>query len=193
MGKAATFLMTYFLIFSNLNAQDDYIEISAWEPEDITLPATSSFPGLSLRQLVADRMLQFYQKKVRPNSIRRCPFYIPCSDYARQAIEKYGLLLGISVAIDRYFYRENSSRFWYYGLRKSKNGLLKLDDSFFLYPEIEKSHLQTSGSQHLATNIVGSPRILRQYSKLSICQLPSPSRPKRRSYCIETESLQLSF
>ena len=62
-GKAAIFLTTCFLIFSTLNAQDDYSEISAWEPEDITLPTVRSFPRLSLRQLVADRMLQFYQKK----------------------------------------------------------------------------------------------------------------------------------
>lgn len=145
MQKTAIFLITFLLFSSTLSAQDEYIEISAWEPEDIILPATRSFPRPSLRHLVADRMLQFYQKKIRPNSIDRCPFYIRCSDYARQAIEKYGLVLGISVAIDRYFYRENSGRIQHYDLRKSRNRVLKLDDSFFLYPEIERSHLQTRG------------------------------------------------
>lgn len=145
MQKTAIFLISSVLFSSTLNAQDEYIEISAWEPEDIILPATRSIPRPSLRQLVADRMLQFYQKRVRTNSIDRCPFHMRCSDYARQAIEKYGLVLGISVAIDRYFYRENSGRYQHYDLRNSRNRGLKLDDSFFLYPEIEESHLQIWG------------------------------------------------
>ena len=170
MGKSAIFLITCFFLFGPLSAQDDYIEISAWEPEDITLPTARSFPQLSLGRLIADRMIQFYQKKIGPNSISRCPFHISCSNYAQQAIKKYGLVLGISVFIDRYFYREHPGSFWHYGLKESENGVLKLDDSFFLYPEIEKSHLQTPVSQHLATNIVGPPRILRQYLKRSIGQ-----------------------
>ena len=175
MGKAATFLIACFFVSSTVSAQDDYIEISAWEPEDISLPAARFFSRPGLGRLITDRMIQFYQKKIGPNSISRCPFHISCSNYARQAIEKYGLILGVSVFIDRYFYRENSSSFWHYGLRESKDGVLKLDDSFFLYPETDKPHLQTPGYQQLSTSIVGPPENSRQYSRLCIVQF-SPTK-----------------
>ena len=159
MGKAASFLIACFFLPGTLSAQDDYIEISAWEPEDITPPAARTYPGSGLGRLVADRMIRFYQKKIGPNSISRCPFHTSCSNFARQAIKKYGLILGVSVFIDRYFYRENSSSRWHYGLRESMDGVLKLDDSFFLYPQTDKPHHRMPGHTPVATGKADGPEI----------------------------------
>lgn len=175
MVNAATFLIACLCISSTVRAQDGYTELSSWEPEDITLPDDRTPARQGLGRLVADRMIQFYQKKIGPNSISRCPFHISCSSYARQAIEKYGLILGVSAFIDRYFYRENTSSFWHYGLRESGEGVLKLDDSFFLYPEIDGPRHQTRGNRRLTTHLVSPPENSTRYLKLSIGQF-SPAR-----------------
>jgi len=48
------------------------------------------------------------------------------------ATNKYGLLPGICFFIDRNFYRENIASFYYYELRENNDGILKLDDSFYI-------------------------------------------------------------
>ena len=40
------------------------------------------------------KIIQFYQDFISPNLGRHCRFYPTCSEYARQAIKKYGLLNG---------------------------------------------------------------------------------------------------
>lgn len=125
------------LLSTFLYGQEAYTETAAWESEDLQ-PIYASFdstqnyiikPGI----LLAHTFIGFYQKKISTQSISRCPFYISCSNYAYLAVRKYGLLPGICFFIDRNFYRENIASFYYYQLRENAYGVLKLDDSFYLF------------------------------------------------------------
>lgn len=46
-------------------------------------------------------IIRFYKKKISPHLGERCKFYPTCSDYALQAIEKYGAFRGSMKAIWR--------------------------------------------------------------------------------------------
>lgn len=46
-------------------------------------------------------VIQFYQKFISPLKGCTCRFYPTCSDYALQAIKKYGALKGSSMAARR--------------------------------------------------------------------------------------------
>ena len=132
-------LFSFFIILS-LNSitysQDEYIELSSWEIEDL-IPIYSSFDStekfiVKPSILCANMLIGFYQNNISTRSISRCPFYISCSHYAYMATNKYGLLPGICFFIDRNFYRENIASFYYYELRENNDGILKLDDSFYI-------------------------------------------------------------
>lgn len=41
------------------------------------------------------RLIEFYQKRISPSLGHRCKYYPTCSEYTKQAIEKYGVLKGI--------------------------------------------------------------------------------------------------
>lgn len=41
------------------------------------------------------RLIEFYQKRISPFLGHRCKYYPTCSEYTKQAIEKYGVLKGI--------------------------------------------------------------------------------------------------
>ena len=41
------------------------------------------------------KLIEFYHKKISPNLGHRCKYYPTCSEYTKQAIEKYGVLKGI--------------------------------------------------------------------------------------------------
>lgn len=45
--------------------------------------------------------IRFYQAVAGPVDGRRCPSYPVCSLYARQALERYGLLVGSWMMLDR--------------------------------------------------------------------------------------------
>jgi uncharacterized protein len=47
-------------------------------------------------------LVRFYQVFISPQDIPSCPFDPTCSEYGKQAIEKYGLLAGVILAADRY-------------------------------------------------------------------------------------------
>lgn len=93
-------------------------------------PAT---PDFSLLKEIAEGLISIYQREISPHSISRCPFSISCSAFAKQAIDRYGLL-GLAKFIDRYYYRENREALVHYRLVEKSQGILKLDDSFFLSP-----------------------------------------------------------
>ncbi|HHW71406.1 MAG TPA: membrane protein insertion efficiency factor YidD [Clostridiales bacterium] len=46
-------------------------------------------------------LIEFYQKAISPSLPRRCRFYPTCSQYAKEAIDKYGPLKGSYLAIRR--------------------------------------------------------------------------------------------
>ena len=46
-------------------------------------------------------LIRFYQRGISPWLPRRCRFYPTCSEYAFQAISKYGVLKGGLLAVKR--------------------------------------------------------------------------------------------
>ena len=46
-------------------------------------------------------LIRFYQRNISPLSPPRCRFYPPCSQYAWEAINKYGALKGGWLALKR--------------------------------------------------------------------------------------------
>lgn len=129
----------FFIVFSifKVHAQDIYVETSPWEPEDIKPIYTNHNIFFNYETspfiLLANKLIEYYQKEVAPESISRCPFYISCSNYAYYAINKYGLYFGLAFFIDRNLYRENSLTYLYYKFRETDSGILKLDDSYYLF------------------------------------------------------------
>lgn len=53
-----------------------------------------------MRQLMI-RMIRYYQKHVSPARPARCRFIPTCSQYAIEAIEKHGPIIGLAKAIWR--------------------------------------------------------------------------------------------
>jgi len=138
MSQNHRLLLLFILLPSSiLSAQDEYAETSSWEPDDLTptysVLDTSNKYIQSPAILFANKLIKLYQQKISPNSISRCPFYISCSNFAYHSIHKYGLVKGICLFIDRHFYREHPYSFYYYGLREIEAGILKIDDSFYLF------------------------------------------------------------
>jgi hypothetical protein len=77
--------------------------------------------------------ISYYQHSISNKSVSRCPFEISCSRFTAIAIKQYGIF-GITLFIDRYFYRENSSAYSLYSRKETKNGFVKLDDKIYLQP-----------------------------------------------------------
>lgn len=46
-------------------------------------------------------LINFYQKKISPHLKTSCKYYPTCSEYTKQAIEKYGVIKGIFIGIKR--------------------------------------------------------------------------------------------
>ncbi|MEA2087570.1 MAG: membrane protein insertion efficiency factor YidD [Candidatus Caldatribacteriota bacterium] len=46
-------------------------------------------------------LIRFYQKYISPLKPATCRFYPTCSEYATQALKKYGLLMGLWLSLRR--------------------------------------------------------------------------------------------
>jgi hypothetical protein len=107
-----------------------------WEPSDIhPISAGSSIlaePHGRLFEGTALSLISFYQTKISPLTIIRCPFLVSCSTFAARAIADKGLALGLAIFIDRYYYRENTTAFRLYRLVRTEGDILKIDDSEYL-------------------------------------------------------------
>lgn len=127
------------LLFCGLKVScaEQYIEKDSWEQEDLKLKNIKQINNIhySFFNIITKNIIKKYQKKRSKYSLSRCPFFISCSNYAVLVIEKYGFIKGICLFIDRNFYRENQFASFYYPLTELDNGILKLDDSFFIYGE----------------------------------------------------------
>jgi putative membrane protein insertion efficiency factor len=62
----------------------------AFEPEDALVPGTAPNPG----QRLASALLRGYKRWISPLLGQHCRFHPTCSDYMREAIERYGVLRG---------------------------------------------------------------------------------------------------
>jgi putative component of membrane protein insertase Oxa1/YidC/SpoIIIJ protein YidD len=117
--KVMFFLCIIFFFSYVVNCEEP------WEYEDIE--------NNNSQEIKTTLLIDFYQQHISSKSISRCPFYISCSKYAGIAIRKYGWFKGIILFIDRNFYRENFSAWFNYPLKERSNGVLKLDDSYYLF------------------------------------------------------------
>lgn len=148
LKQVLCFLILIVLLLSVCQAQEihnekevagRYVEIDSWEPDDLehdealdqkTKGLVSPIGPFSLS------LIRIYQKRVSPNStMHRCPYKTSCSNFAYQSISENGLLLGILLFIDRYYYRENPSVPYNYPLYENAEGILKLNDDYYLSSE----------------------------------------------------------
>lgn len=56
---------------------------------------------LKIERSVADALIGFYRRFLSPVGGHRCVMYPSCSEYARQAINTYGWVLGLILSVDR--------------------------------------------------------------------------------------------
>lgn len=134
MKIIASFLLVSICFGANAAAQTFSHDVdNAWEPGEgrPSGSAHKSFSTVSVITGFADNLIKVYQTDISRNSISRCPFKISCSNFAREAISRYGLV-GFLMFIDRYYYRENMQSFSLYPLVDVGEGTLKLDDSFYM-------------------------------------------------------------
>jgi putative component of membrane protein insertase Oxa1/YidC/SpoIIIJ protein YidD len=118
---------------SDLESAQDLIP---WEKGEVEIrggPVKPDFVGpQSLFSSASTALIRCYQRRVSANSVARCPFVVSCSDFALQAVQRHGFLMGLCLFIDRSFYRENPQIGDLYPYRQQNLGLLRLDDSFYL-------------------------------------------------------------
>jgi len=134
-SEIAFLFLFFFLNVNNLFAQVDIPEVESWEENSNKQNyfAKSLFP----MDWVLNRLISFYQQDVSTQSVSRCPFLISCSYYTHLAIDNHGFLVGILYFIDRNQYRENIEIRQHYFIKELTVGVLKLDDSFFLFDSQE--------------------------------------------------------
>lgn len=148
LKQVLCFLVLILFIVSVCQAQDiqngkevsgRYVEINSWEPDDLEHDEAlyQKSKGLvSPVNLVFLSLIRFYQKRISSNStIERCPYKTSCSSFAYQSISEKGVFLGILLFLDRYYYRENPSIPYNYPLYETEEGILKLNDDFYLTGE----------------------------------------------------------
>ncbi|MBI3004816.1 MAG: membrane protein insertion efficiency factor YidD [Ignavibacteriales bacterium] len=131
-------LLNVSLVGENLAQQSkgSINQHDAWESTELrrTVEDPPSLPHpKSIFADLALNAIKYYQIRIAPLSIARCPFHPSCSHFAKVAIEKYGLIIGVALFVDRNLYRENPGIFQKYQLRKLSLGTLKLDDSHYLF------------------------------------------------------------
>lgn len=72
-----------------------------WSAPIFRLPRSSVFSGADGVKRVCLRLIRLYQKYISPGLPRRCRFSPTCSQYALEAIEKYGAVKGGWLAFKR--------------------------------------------------------------------------------------------
>jgi len=124
LNMANSLRFTLIIAFAML-MQTEELRADAYSSND-SKPAPGFFraPVLS--------MIHYYQTRISPNSIQRCPFETSCSHLAEEAVQRYGVMRGLIRTIDRYYFRENKQAFAIYERVDGGDGRLLLDDSAFL-------------------------------------------------------------
>lgn len=49
---------------------------------------------ISIPKKLGILLIEFYQKNISPSLGRRCIYYPTCSEYTKQAVDKYGIIKG---------------------------------------------------------------------------------------------------
>lgn len=77
---------------------------------DILKPRSSVFNKHPLTL----NIIAWYQRKISTQNGPKCMFYPTCSEYFKEAVNKYGIMWATLMIVDRMFYRENYSSMKYY-------------------------------------------------------------------------------
>ena len=142
------FLIIFLYFVSTLLAQENqsqnemvpgYFEKDSWEPDDLEKneslnrePKGLIFPLKSFSL----SLIQIYQKRISTNStIHRCPYKTTCSNFAYQSISDNVFWVGMLLFIDRYYFRENPGAPYNYPLYENAEGILRLNDDYYLTSE----------------------------------------------------------
>jgi putative component of membrane protein insertase Oxa1/YidC/SpoIIIJ protein YidD len=136
-GIKFLFLLTAVFLpqLTNLSAQGSVTEPEAWEPDVLGggLSGTpAAKPEISMDADLAIQLIRFYQTDINTNSVSRCPFSVSCSNFALQAIGRYGFGTGILFFIDRIYFREHQAAYLYYPNKRNERNQTRLDDTYFL-------------------------------------------------------------
>ncbi len=128
--------MLALLLCGSLAAQCPVDVEEPWEPLDAQGAPSATVEPLRETGMFADiglAAIGYYQRRISPSSVSRCPFAISCSHFAAIAIRDKGFLPGVCCFIDRNLYREHAAIYRYYPLVVMPDGALKLDDRYYLY------------------------------------------------------------
>lgn len=109
-----SFLLIFSLIFGGLHATCYYEKsCEPWGADcDLTFGKAEKVKSYSFAQKAALSCIHFFQDYISPIDGPRSSFYPTSSQYALEAIERYGVLMGIALGCDRLL-RENSED-WVY-------------------------------------------------------------------------------
>ena len=89
--------------------------------------------GVDLATLpVLERAVDLYRDHSESRTTDRCIFHVSCSHFLEQAVSEHGMLLGVVMFIDRNMYRENLQAYGMYQMLYRTDGVLKVDDGFYL-------------------------------------------------------------
>ena len=105
-------------------------DLAPWDEGETWTDSNPRHPGFL--NSGARFLIGFYRRHTATNSISRCPFAISCSRYAEEAIGHFGFVHGLLLFIDRHLYREHTYAWDLYPVVESPDGVLRLDDGFFL-------------------------------------------------------------
>ncbi|MBR1883533.1 MAG: membrane protein insertion efficiency factor YidD [Clostridia bacterium] len=56
---------------------------------------------INIPRKIAILLISFYQKHISIGTKKNCKFYPTCSEYSKQAFEKYGFIKGLVLSIKR--------------------------------------------------------------------------------------------
>ncbi|RPJ08845.1 MAG: membrane protein insertion efficiency factor YidD [Spirochaetaceae bacterium] len=115
---ATIYLLAAIILFADEKTSIVFINslnpvTSSWEVKAVSSGVGTFYLRTNELSLLGVSLVRFYQVFISPQDIPSCPFEPTDSEYARLAINKYGFVLGIIMASDRY-QRCNGYGTWYY-------------------------------------------------------------------------------
>jgi putative component of membrane protein insertase Oxa1/YidC/SpoIIIJ protein YidD len=92
-------VITFLLIGNYLNAQTIQSDLALLRTQQIS----SAFPTKEKKSVsLLTLPVEFYRNNVSGQWGHTCYFEIPCSDFNNQLMQRYGIVKGFFLAIDRY-------------------------------------------------------------------------------------------
>ena len=107
---AFIFLLLFLQPISDFQLHAD--EINAFDVIVKNNVKKESFPS---------KVINLYQKYISSLNGPKCRFYPTCSEFCKLSIDRYGLVFGVFMTVDRMFYRENELAMRHYQYLKDRD------------------------------------------------------------------------